>query len=371
MGTIHKKNIKFNDDQTLYSFAKYYPDQKLKSRYKFRSVRKTKAGDLLFKMAPHPSYHSTYYNDVGGQRINLLENKTLRYTGPELSKAEFKNLFQKKIFHDCRLTNTGNGMVLTLKDQDGFTELPFQVVAFDKEKKEYIELAKLEAHLARIFKNRVNMDARLHDRKNIKCKNRREYDYIFETTREFTPQQAYEKSRKFMNAEENSMSYEAFVTRADSAEILQNASNGTQVFGTFNPALNEMVSNTNNVLISSGLGFKNIDAYIHKGLVKEVYASYKNPETNKTIKTDFTSTIVLGINTSINNLNTNSTDEIKMRYIKGKRFMVVRIDDKGYMQVDHNKDFEIRDEIIHLPLANNVYIKDKTSREIAAMLGIN
>jgi hypothetical protein len=370
IGTIHKKNIKLSDDQTNYTLTKYAPEQKFKSRYKFRSVRKTKKGELLFKMSRNPSYHPSYKSDLGGQPIHLLENKILKYMGPELSKVEFKNMYQKKIFHDVRLTNTGNGLLITLKDKDGLIDLPFQVVSFDKEEKEYVELTKLEAYLGRTFRNRVNRDSRIHDRKHVKRRNRMEYDYIFETTLEFTPREAYEKARKFMSEEEQAMSYEAFVMRADSAEILSNASNGTQVLGTFNPELNEMVSNTNNVLINSGLGFKNIDAYIHKGLVKEVYAFYKNPETDKTVKTDFTSTIIFGINTSINNLNTGTTDEIKMRYIKGKRFMIVRIDNQGYMQADRNKDFEIKDEIIQLPLANNVYIKDKSSREIAALLGL-
>lgn len=367
IGVYNAKNFSFNEQLTKYGMSQYPESQKTKirSKYRIRSVRVKKNGDVLFKFTTKIKY----FNDVLGSGINLtsLDNKELKMVGGGLTKQEFKAKYIANPASDIRLEDRGSHLVLKLKTTKGIIELPFNIVDYNEETKEFDNRPKTERAIARHFNIQLANAAKIHDKKNIKQQNARYYDYIMEPSRSTANRLAYEKIRSILNISEKTLTYEAFVKRADSAEVTL-----MQLDRNFSgdPKLDTIIASAANVLIYSDLGFKNIDYYYHKNMVIDLYVDYVKPETKESIKTSYATTVVKDINTSIANIGTDKTG-VNIRYIKGKDFTLLRIDEEGYIQADKidARTAKTSSQMV-LPLSNRVYIKGKSSNEISKLMNL-
>mgnify|MGYP002335972653 CR=1 FL=1 len=372
-GIIHKKNYNYYKDSTAYSLKGPRPwiynkrnsifnKHRVRSKYKFTSARLTKDDQLVFR------YVTRQNLDYGmGQNLRALEDKQLMYAG-NISKEEFKKKYYKTLFTDVRMEDNGSYLTLKLKTQNGVEELPFNIVEYDHDKKEFITKTKTEHGIARHFKLRVKVDNKVYDKRNKRSNNRPVYDHIYGVEKSLASKMAYDKVKKDLNETERSFNYERYVKMADSVEIRWRF-NSTQISQTFNKSLDTIVAKTNSILINSRLGFNNIDCYLHQGLVQDLYVNYVSPE-KKPVKTDYTTTIIKGINTSINNYNYDGAAHIATRYIEGKEFMILRLDPEGYVQFDTFKRREVKGGSVDLPLTNQVSIKNKSSDEIKKLMGL-
>lgn len=369
IGIINIKNFHYYRDSAKFSLEGYNPRLKskmrVKSKYKITGARINKDGNLVFK------YYTRDYYDYGfGQNIRSLEEKQLQLVG-HMTKEEFKKKFYKKIFTDVRLIDEGSHLTLKFKSKTGIVDLPFNIIEYNPDKKEFITKTKTERAVAKHFNLRLKVNSKVHDKKNIRLHNSRGYDHIYGAEKDVASKMAYEKIKSLLSEKEKIMSYDTYVKHADSLEIRRKYSgNGTRVDETFNKSLDTIVAKTNSILINSNLGFNNIDCYLHQGLVQDLYVNYVSPQTQENVKTDFTTTIISGINTSINNFALETNNSIRSRYIKGKDFALLRLDSEGYIQVDHFKSNEIKTNGVNLPLANKIYIKGKSSSEIKKLMGL-
>lgn len=370
IGIINCKNYQFNKEFTKYSMSDYEDakKRKLKSKYKIRSVRVNKNGDVLFKFSTNTNYNYKYVYEYGmGQNLTSLHEKQLKMVGGGLTKQEFKTKYLSEPISDIRLEDRGGYLVLKLKTRNGILELPFNIVDYDSEAKEFIVKTKTERATARHFNLRLATAAKVHDKKNIRHLNEEYYDYIKQPSRSTANILAFEKTKNFRNSSEKTLSFEAFVRRADSAEtvlmLLEKQFTG-------DPKLDTIIASAASVLIYSDLGFKNIDYYLHKNMVNDLYVNYVKPETNESVKTEFATTVVKEINTSINNF-ASDKDGVSIRYIRGKDFTLLRIDEDGYIQADKIDENSLKSTAkITLPLNNKVYIKGKSSDEIAKLMNL-
>lgn len=368
IGKFHVKNYNFKKDSNKYNIKDFASHKKYKnyirSKYKFYSVKFTKQGDLLFR------YKTKSGQDFGyGQSIRMLDGRQLKYAGT-LSKEDFKKLYYKKNISDVRLEDKGSFLLLYIKTRQGILELPLNIVEYNEKTKEYDQKTKLERNIARHFSHRVKTDTRIYNKKNKRGSNMRQYDRIKGVEKKLADKLAYDKIHDELNEIEKKLSFTRFVTIADSIKQRMMFSNGTRIENTFNKSLDTIVAKANTVLINSNLGFNNIDSYIHKGEVLDLYVQYNMPETKSKVKTDFTTTIIKGINTSINNFNHMEDETITSRYIKNRDFILLRLDPEGYMQTDYFTPKEISTNSVSLILNNKVYIKNKKSNEIAKLLGL-
>lgn len=368
IGKFHVKNYNFKKDSSKYSIKDFSRHKRyrnyVRTKYKFYSVKLTKQGDLLFR------YKTKQGQDLGyGQSIHILDGKQLKYAGT-LSKADFKNKYYKKTISDVRLEDKGGYLLLSMKTRKGIIELPFNIVQYNQKTMEYDQKNKLEKNIARNFSTRLKTDTKIHNKKNKRGANMRQYDRIKGVEKKLADKLAYEKLYEQLSESEKKLSFLRFVAIADSIKQRTLYANGTRIENTFNKSLDTIVAQANKVLINSNLGFNNIDTYIHKGEVLDLYVQYNLPETKNKIKTHYTTTIIKDINTSINNFNNMGDETITSRYIKNKDFILLRLEPEGYMQSNYFKTNEISTNSVTLMLNNKIYIKNKKSNEIAKLLGL-
>jgi len=366
LGLVNTRNLDFNKDSSKYTIRSE-GRKKIRPNYTVRFFKSTEDGELYFKFSDRRRRNFIdYYSTLSA---DMLQNCVLKYNGPAMSKSEFKKMVQKKKFMDYRLEKEGTQLTLKLKHRSGYVELPLNIVRLelhkdDKNPEYYVKKIHEKIAYSRHKTNLRSKSKRL-DRKNKKGNNWNEYDYITEYNMHEATKLAYAKAAALFSEEEKGYSMKSFVKKAGMLEL---AYFGQRSRYTNNAGLNNMITKTNAVLLQSGLGFNNLDNYIHNGLLKEVYVQYTAPEGNK-VKTDFVTTIIPGINTSINNPD-DGEGHIPVKYISGKRSLFLRIDENGYMQVNSSKEVNMKDRSLAFSLNNSVYIKDKSSREIATLIGI-
>jgi hypothetical protein len=196
VGIINKKNYVFSADGKNFSYLIGGDKFKMRSSYRVKSVRLNKKGELLFKMSDMKNPADVRSN-FGGESVYMLNNYVLKYIGGPLTKSEFCKRYQHQNFSDFRLVYDGSSLVMTLKHMNGLTELPFEIVAYNKKDRAYEELETLEQNIARVYRNRLSSRSRVHDRKHARHKNSYDYDYIRLAGTKFTKKEAYEKSQKY------------------------------------------------------------------------------------------------------------------------------------------------------------------------------
>lgn len=365
LGFVNAQNYIYNADSTKMSLRRYDGFSRIKTAYKFRSIRYNKKKQLVFK------FYERNNSSFQTRSARAMSEKVLLYDG-DMTKSEFKKKYAQKVYTDFQLADRGSGLMLQLKSMKGYDQLPVRVATFDEKKEEYVARTDMEKNLNRRLKNSERSWARVYNRRHKHQRNNDAYDFLMANSRERANQLAYEDVRKLMimTAAEKSLSQKQFIAKADTLQFSMMGNGGTMVMSTADLHLDSMVYNTNQVLINSGLGFNNIDAYIHKGMVEELYVEY-NTSDGSGVSTDFATTIIPGINTSINNLKGIDEKKLSIRYIRDNPYLLLRIDPNGYIQVNSSKEFNKNANTVKLLLDKSIYVKDKSSREIAALIGVN
>jgi hypothetical protein len=295
----------------------YGRDSKVKAKalFKVKYHKQTKEKDknnkekhLVFKIVPYrdhvemPSY------------VQELIGREFMYTGT-LSKEQFKRVFSRRMLcWDLRPELNGDELTFTIKTNTGFVEIQGKAISLNEDRTysvpkrgSYVLNQKMTRHLrreARSFDRRDRDEYKEYNDANKKRTLNREAD-------------AFTYCKEFQNKEEKPMTFEAWQKYASSfASTYANSFQATNELGS--------------ALVKSGLGFKNIDCYIHSGQMQNVFVRYSNVNKDSLNK-QFNTILFKSINT--NYMLAGTDNGLVGYYFKNRPNYIIRFSERGMMQV--------------------------------------
>jgi hypothetical protein len=318
--TYRKDNMSKNVDNSAYEreFG-YGRDKHVKAKALFRLKyhKQTKEKDknnkekhLVFNIVPYrdhvamPSY------------VTELIGKEFMYTG-NLSKEQFKRVFNRRVLcWDLRPELNGDELTFTIKTNVGFVEIQGKVINLNDDRTYSIpkrgsyvlnqKMTRLIRREARSFDRKGRFDYKEYNDANQKRTLNREAD-------------AFVYCKEFQNKEEKPMNFEEWKKYASAFASLYVNPNAFQ-------ATNELGS----ALVKSGLGFKNIDCYIHSGQMQDVFVRYNNVNKDS-LNRQFNTILFKSINT--NYMLAGTDNGLVGYYFKHRPNYIIRFSEKGMMQV--------------------------------------
>lgn len=325
-----------------------------KSIFKIRYYATTKDKQVVFKIIPSKK------DMVIPNYIRCLVNKSILYTG-NLTKEEFKKKFNRNLLcWDLRPLAQGNSLSFKIKTNDGFEEISGEVIKLNEDK-----TYEIYKSAGKVLNQRVSRLLSLNEKRfdNGRKKYGYEtgrYSYKYQNNRNkrftvsVTKEEAYALAKKYMNTKENNMTLTEFVKYASTFPIQ---------FSSRNAMLENSLAG--NALIASGLGIKNIDAYLHKNLMDEIFVKYLNHNDSDSISYQTIVMLYKNINTSYP-LNTHNEESFHGYYLKNSPNYIVRMN-KTTMQVEKPQEFNFSKNI-EIIYKNEYNLEGKNSAEITNLI---
>ena len=131
-----------------------------------------------------------------------------------------------------------------------------------------------------------------------------------------------------------------------------------------------VLENTNELgsaLVKSGLGFKNIDCYIHSGQMQDIYVNYKNANADS-VGRQFNTILFKSINT--NYMLSYAGNGLNGYYFKNRPNYIIRFSDDGMMQVTKPDKVarQKQESMITLDYTNQYQVKGMDSNAITRLI---
>ncbi|MBS1635609.1 MAG: hypothetical protein JST26_06760 [Bacteroidetes bacterium] len=284
--------------------------KKSKGLFRVKYLKQTKDGQIAFKIVPAKR------GLIVPAHISALFNKTYLYDG-DISRAEFRQLFPRKLpCWDLRTNVAGNTLQLNIKTDKAFSQLNAKIITL-KDDKTYI----VQKRGAKIMNVRISMLAR-HDGRKFDRKDRKSYGDFNDINMfklKHKEELAYAYSQKFQTEKEKQIDHKNW---ADYAAANRAAGFGYGGYG----------SAVGTALVKSGMGFNNIDCYIHNGQMQDVFVQYNNMPFDS-ISGEFTYALYKSINTSYNFYASAPDQAFRGYYFKNRANYIIRFTGNNAMQV--------------------------------------
>lgn len=342
--SVYERSFGYGSNKTVTAKAlfrvKYYKQTKEKDK-------KNKEKHLVFKIVPYrdhvemPSY------------VEELTTKEFMYTG-SLSKEQFKRIFNRRaLCWDLRQELNGDELAFTMKTNQGFVDIEAKVISLKDDRTYSIpkrgsfvlnqKISRQLRHEARAFDKKARFDPGEHNNANNK-KTMNQQDAAF----------AY--CKQFQNKEEKPMTMEEwkkYVAIYASMYMNRSALESTNELGS--------------ALVKSGLGFKNIDCYIHSGQMQDIYVNYRNANADSVGK-QFNTILFKSINT--NYMLSYAGNGLNGYYFKNRPNYIIRFSEDGMMQVTKPDKVsqQKQESLITLDYTNQYQVKGMDSNAITRLI---
>lgn len=367
---------RFRDKQYLYTYRKdnmwkmsknidssayerefgYSKNKKVtaKALFRIKYTKQTKERDknnkekhIVFKIVPYKAHVDMplYARE--------LTDKNFMYTG-NLSKEQFKRVFNRRVLcWDLRPELNGDELTFTIKTNTGFVEIQGKVISLNDDRTygipkrgSYVLNQKMTKHLRR--------DARRFDKKDRFQPD--EFNNINNRRTMNREPAAFAYCRQFQVKDEKPMSFEEWKKYASVYAALY-----------MNRSVVESANELGSALVKSGLGFKNIDCYIHSGQMQDIYVNYKNMSPDSVGK-QFNTVLFKSINT--NYMLTYGGNGLNGYYFKNHPNYIVRFSDEGTMQVTKPDKVvqQKKESIIQLDYTDQYQVKGMDSKAITRLI---
>lgn len=358
--TYRKDNLWKNDktlDTTVYERSFGYGSNKTvtaKALFRVKYYKQTKEKDkenkekhLVFKIVPYrdhvemPSY------------VEELTTKEFMYTG-NLSKEQFKRIFNRRAFcWDLRQELNGDELAFSVKTNQGFVDIEAKVISLKDDRTYSIpkrgsfvlnqKMSRQLRHEARAFDKKARFDPGEHNNVNNR-KTMNQQDAAFAYCKQFQ-----NKEEKPMSMEEWKKYVAIYAPLYLNRSVLENS--------------NELGS----ALVKSGLGFKNIDCYIHSGQMQDIYVNYKNANADS-VGRQFNTILFKSINT--NYMLSYAGNGLNGYYFKNRPNYIIRFSEDGMMQVTKPDKVsqQKQESLITLDYTNQYQVKGMDSNAITRLI---
>jgi hypothetical protein len=320
------------------------------ANFRVKFYRLTKDKQIVFTIVP--ATRSTF----APAYMSQLFNKKYLYQG-ELTKEQFRKIYhRKKLFWDVRATNSEDVITLDMKSDAENQIISGQIITL-KDNKDYIVHKKSGKVTVQKIVRLINRNAKDFNKDERKLYwNRNNLNHYVSSNKEPL---AYEHCKKFQTAKEKTMTH---------SEWLKYAAFMNQRFNSFGGVSQD--NELGNALLKSGLGFKNIDCYLHSGQMEDILVYYPKAN-NDSLASEFHTFLYKTINTSYPIYNT-ATNSVKLKgyYFKNKPNYIIRFSNNGIMQVIkpatvlENK----RSNVITLDYVNQFNVKGMDSDAITKLI---
>ncbi|MBL7902608.1 MAG: hypothetical protein JNK73_11485 [Bacteroidia bacterium] len=276
--TYRKDNLELSKDST-YHYIRISKKRRLKGFMKVKYLKTTKEKEIVFTLRT-PKQQNTYNLP---KHIRALKDRTFIYMG-ELDKQAFKKTLSGKFYcWDFRTEVSGDGLILDLKTENKHFFLACKEIRLKGDGTAYL-VKKSNFHLHRRIQGILRREAKLFNKKD-KMRNHKYNDLNAPNKKAGLSELAFAFCKKYQTTEEQKMSFEQWTIYSQQ----------------MNPFSNMYLlaeSNTlGNALLKSGMGIKNIDTYIHKGQMEDIYVNYNNVNLD-TLKEQYHAILFKSINTS-------------------------------------------------------------------------
>lgn len=342
-----EKNPK-NPKDTSYVKENTYHKKKLKTKalLRVKYVRQTKDKELVFTIV------KTNKHTVIPPYMYALLNRDYLYHG-DLTKAQFKALFNRKLLcWDVRPTSMDNMVNLDIKTTKSHINLSGQVVTIRKDKSYYIpkhasrlvnlKMARLIKRDGRKFnKDYRHMTYNFNDANYVKNKNPEEY--------------AYKHSLNFQTSTEKALSFDEWKNYC-----------GRFPNTFFNAYYDETSNDVGRALLTSGLGIKNIDAYLHNGSMQDVFVRYDNVPFDS-VSTNYSTILFKSINTNYPLRADYPEKAFNGYYFKNRPNYVIRFSADNILQVS-KPQLEGKSHTISLDYSNQYNVRGMDSNQISKLI---
>jgi hypothetical protein len=353
---------RFDDDQYIYIYRKdnflsvdttthpgligYKKALRDCSMFRVKYARQTKDKSIVFALVPVskktkvPAY------------ISALFNRKYLYEG-SLSKEQFKKIYNRKVlFYDVRASVSGDNVSLDLKSFSQHYELSGQIIYLRDDRTYAVQKRaafSLDQREVRSLK-KDNKDFK----KNIRSLSRNKLNYGINHNKAVL---AYEYVKQFQVGDEQKMTKEEWEKYAATFLQFLNARNFDQ-----NNTLGK-------ALLKSGLGFNNIDEYIHQGQMQNVFVQYNAAQSDSTTR-EFHTFLYKSINTSYPISDYNADGKMKGYYFKDKPNYIIRFSEDGIMQVTKPEEVakSKKGNTISLDYAQQYNVKGMDSNAITRLI---
>lgn len=342
--TAYERSFGYGIDKTVRAKAlfrvKYYKQTKEKDK-------KNKEKHLVFKIVPYrdhvemPSY------------VEELTTKEFMYTG-NLSKEQFKKLFGRRaLCWDLRHELNGDELAFTVKTNKGFVDIEGKVINL-KDDRTYSIPKRAGFVLNQKMTKQLRREARAFDKKD-----------------RFDPgSDNNANNRKTINQQDAAFAYcKQFQNKDEKPMTMEEWKKYVAIYAPqyMNRSVLESSNELGSALVKSGLGFKNIDCYIHSGQMQDIYVNYKNVNADSVGK-QFNTILFKSINT--NYMLSYAGNGLNGYYFKNRPNYIIRFSEDGMMQVTKpDKVAEQKQEsLITLDYTNQYQVKGMDSNAITRLI---
>jgi hypothetical protein len=246
----------------------------LRSLVKISSVRKTKEGDVLFKVT-YLDYAHPELKEFKNVYFALNENMTAN---------EFKQKYvRQKYYNDIRVYTNGGGVEIKFKDAKSVKDVSATMVMLGEKGK----IKDVKDSNARMKKYNKLLKGREREFNKKLVKGKIEGNTIQITDPKQLSQYAFGQVQQYMNAEERKMSYAEWLTYSKQLEEEQKliqAENEKNLFAATKEKiieLNQSEANSSNLIQSlslDGMGIYNCDQIQRMKKPVEIFAKYKTTD---------------------------------------------------------------------------------------------
>lgn len=332
--TYRKDNLEATKDSVRYfpTYGSMFNRKKSrnKSFFRVKFVKLTKDKEIIFTIVK--ANKNNY--DVPKHILPLL-NRTYLYTG-SLTKEEFRATYNRKLLcWDLRLNSIGNGVDLKIKTDISFINLKGKAVTLMDDGTCYVS-KKANTILCNAVLRALYSEAKRFNKKDrISPYNYNDLNFPRITADE-KDLLAYNYSKKYQNKDEKQMDFSAwksYIKKVYPDYYYNTFQNNNEV---------------GNALVKSGLGVKNIDAYIHSGQMEDILVNY-NVDVDS-LSDQYNAILFKSINTSYPIAKSYNGNSLAGFYFKRNENYIVRFSGNGYMQV--TKPNELKE----LKKGNNINI---------------
>lgn len=346
-----------NPDTTTYerSFG-YGIDKKVKAKalFSIKYYKQTKEKDkdnkekhVVFRIVPYrdhvemPSY------------VQELTTKEFMYTG-NLSKEQFKKLFSRRVLcWDLRQELNGDELVFTVKTNKGFTGIEGKVINL-KDDRTYSIPKRAGFVLNQKMTRQLRREARAFDKKG-----------------RFNPgENNNANNRKTMNQQEAAFAYcKQFQNKDEKPMNMEEWQKYVALYAPryLNRSMLESSNELGSALVKSGLGFKNIDCYIHSGQMQDIYVNYRNADADS-VGRQYNTILFKSINT--NYMLSDAGNGLSGYYFKNRPNYIIRFSGDGMMQVTKPDKVaqQKQESLITLEYTNQYQVKGMDSNAITRLI---
>ena len=352
--TYRKDNLQTTKDSIRYfpTYGTMFNRQKNKNKAFFRVkfVKLTKEKEIIFTIVK--ANKNNY--DVPKHILPLL-NRTYVYTG-SLTKEEFRATYNRKLLcWDLRLNSIGNGIDLTIKTDRSFIGLKGKAVTLTDDGTCYVSKKTNSVLCNTILRALYGESKRFNKKERMAPYNYNDLNFPMITAEE-KDLLAYNYSKKYQNKDEKQLDFKGWKTYVKK----------TYPGYYYNSFQNN--NDVGNALVKSGLGVKNIDAYIHSGQMEDVLVNYNiNVDS---LSDEYNAVLFKNINTSYPIAKSYNGNSLSGFYFKHNDNYVIRFSNNGYMQV--TKPSELKEmkkgNNINIAYQQQHNVKNMNSKDITSLI---